>query len=206
MKKLFVCIALLGAGLAAQAQNQDSRWRFYGSLGAASGGEEIVSGNVVTDGTQQVTPFSLRPGDGIQKRIGFDYRLADRFTLQASMGHMSGEPSGYNGGFDFTVVSAELMGFVDVYAGLRLGAGVRKSSAELRGSGVVANWPGNGVLTSKGGAVAELQYMFVGADRPTGKSVPQFGISLRAVTEKFEHGLIGEINGDHREVALVVYY
>ena len=200
MKKLIVCIAVVGASLAAHAQ--DSNWRFCGGLGAASGGEPIGSGNVVEEGTGKITPFTISPGDGIQKRVGFDYRLADRITLQASLGHMAQEPSGYNGAYDFTVVSAEFMGFVDVFAGLRLGAGLRKSSAELRGKGVVANSAVNGVFTSSGGVVAEMQYMFFGADKPKG---PQFGISLRAVSEKFNHTL-GELNGDHKEIGLVVYY
>lgn len=200
MKKLITCIAVLGASLAAHAQ--ESNWRFYGGLGAASGGEQIASGTVVEIGSGKVVPFSIGPGDGIQKRIGADYRISDRFTLQGSIGHTSSEPTGYNGAWDFTVVSAEFMGFVDIYAGLRLGAGLRKSSAELRGSGVTADAAVNGVFTSKGGAVVELQYMLVGADKPKG---PQFGISLRAVTEKFNHTL-GELNGDHKEVAMVVYY
>lgn len=200
MKKFAVCMAMMCAGMAVQAQ--ESNWRFYGGLGAASGNETIGSSYITEVGTGKITPFTIAPGEGIQKRVGFDYRVADRFTLQASLGHMAQEPTGYNGAFDYTVVSAELMGFVDIYAGLRLGAGLRKSSAELRGKGVVEKAEANGVYTSNGGVVAELQYMFIGADRPKG---PQFGISLRAVTEKFNHTL-GELNGDHKEIGIVVYY
>ncbi|MBC7916286.1 MAG: hypothetical protein H7Y28_00615 [Rhodoferax sp.] len=200
MKKLIVCIAMVGASLAAHAQ--DSNWRFVGGLGAASGGEKITSGDITVIGTTQVVPYSVGPGEGIQKRIGFDYRVASRFTLQATIGHMSSEPSGVNGSYDFTVVPAEFMGFVDLPYGLRLGAGLRKSSAELRGKGVVENSPVNGTFKSDGGAVVELQYMFSGADKPKG---PQFGISLRAVSEKFKHTL-GELNGDHKEIGVVLYY
>jgi hypothetical protein len=200
MKKLIICITVASASLAAHAQ--ESNWRFFGGLGAASGGEEITSGTITVVGTSQTIPFRVGPGDGIQKRVGFDYRIADRFTLQASVGHMSSDPMGINGSYDFTVVPLEFMGFVDVAYGLRFGVGVRKSSAELSGKGVVANSPVNGTFKSDGGVVAELQYMFVGADKPKG---PQFGISLRAVSEKFKHTL-GELNGDHKEIGLVVYY
>ena len=200
MKKLIVCMAMAGASLAAHAQ--DSNWRFFGGLGAASGGEEITSGTITVIGTTQTYPYSVGPGDGIQKRIGFDYRVADRFTLQASIGHMSSEPSGVNGSYDFTVVPVEFMGFVDIAYGLRLGAGFRKSSAELRGKGVTANSPINGTFKSDGGSVVELQYMFTGAEKRKG---PQFGISLRAVSEKFNHTL-GELNGNHKEIGLAVYY
>lgn len=203
MKKLIVCVAMAGASLAAHAQ--ESNWRFFGGLGAASGGEEITSGTITVIGTTQTIPFSVGPGDGIQKRIGFDYRVADRFTLQASIGHMSSEPQGINGSYDFTVVPVEFMGFVDIAYGLRFGAGIRKSSAELRGKGVVANSPVNGTFKSDGGTVVELQYLFSNGERKTGKSVPQFGISLRSVSEKFNHAL-GELNGNHKEIGLAIYY
>jgi hypothetical protein len=200
MKRWMVCVAVASACMGAYAQ--DSNWRFFGGLGAASGGEKITSGEITVTGTTQVVPYSVGPGEGIQKRIGFDYRIADRFTLQTSIGHMSSEPSGVNGSYDFTVVPVEFMGFVDVVYGLRVGAGLRKSSAELRGKGVVANSPVNGSFRSDGGAVVELQYMLTGADKPKG---PQFGISLRAVSEKFKHAL-GELNGDHKEIGFLVYY
>ena len=58
------------------------------------------------------------------------------FTLQASVGPMSSEPSGSNGSYDLTVVPLELMGFVDVAYGLRIGAGC----ASLRQSCVARAW------------------------------------------------------------------
>lgn len=200
MKKFVVCMAVLGASLAVHAQ--DSNWRFFGGLGAASGGEEITSGLIQVIGTSQTIPFRVGPGDGIQKRIGFDYRIADRFTLQASVGHMSSEPMGINGSYDFTVVPVEFMGFADVAYGLRVGLGLRKSSAELGGKGVLADSPVNGTFKSNGGSVVELQYMFTGVEKRKG---PQFGVSLRAVSEKFNHAL-GELNGDHKEIGLALYY
>lgn len=200
MKKFVVCLALLGIGLAAHAQ--ESNWRFFFGLGAASGGGDIDSGTITTEGKNQVVDFTVGPGNGIQKRIGFDYRIADRFTLQASIGHFTAEPMGYNGSYDYTVVPVEFMGFMDVVGGLRVGAGFRKSSSELRGGKLAANSPFNGTYKSDGGVVAEIQYMFSGAGNRKGA---QFGISLRAVTEKFNHTL-GELNGDHKEIGVVVYY
>jgi hypothetical protein len=203
MKKMLVCLAVLAGGVAAHAQ--DSKWRFFAGLGAANGGETITNGVIVIRGTTQQVPFDIAPGVGIQKRIGADYRIADRFTLQGSIGHSSSEPTGDNGSYDFTVVPVEFMGFVDVVAGFRLGAGLRISSAELRGAGVVANDPTIGTFKSSGGTVFEAQYLFSSTEGRTGKSVPQFGVSLRSVTEKFTHTL-GELNGNHYEVGIAVYY
>ena len=177
MKKMIVCAAMFGASLAAHAQ--DSNWRFYFGLGASSGGDTLYSGIKTIDGSNQVVDYTISPGNGIQKRIGFDYRIADRFTLQASVGHYNADVSGYNGGFDFTIVPVEFMGFMDVASGLRIGAGLRKSSAELRATGVVASAPFAGTFKSDGGAVLEVQYLFSSAERKNGKLVPQFGISLR---------------------------
>ena len=83
MKKLIICITVASASLAAHAQ--ESNWRFYLGLGASSGGDVIYSGIKTIEGSNQVVDYTISPGHGIQKRIGFDYRVADRFTLQAAV-------------------------------------------------------------------------------------------------------------------------
>lgn len=203
MKKFLVCIVMVGASFAVTAQ--DSKWRFLAGLGSAGGGEKITSGTLTTIGTNKVLPFDIQAGVGIQKRIGLDYRLADRFTLQGSIGHSVSEAMGIDGSMSFTTVPVELMGFVDVAAGLRIGAGVRQSSADLQGTGLAANASVNGTFVASTGAVLELQYLFANAEPRNGKSVPQFGISVRSVGESFNHAL-GTLNGDHYEIGLVVYY
>ena len=200
MKKLIIGATLAAASLAAQAQ--DSNWRFYLGLGASSGGETVVSGIKTVDGTSQVIDYSIAAGNGLQKRVGFDYRLGERFTLQASIGHYVSEVTGYNGSIDFTIVPVEFMAFADIAAGVRVGAGLRQSSAEMRTTGIAANAPFAGTFKSNGGTVVELQYLFANGERKKGA---QFGISLRRVNEKFNHAL-GELNGDHSEVAMTVYY
>jgi len=203
MKKTLIAAALLAASMAANAQ--DSNWRFFAGLGYAGGGEKLFSGTIVTIGTSKVTPYDIQAGTGFQQRIGAEYRLGERFTVQGSIGHSASEAMGINGSADFTTIPVELMGFVEAGYGFRLGAGVRQSSAELRGTGVSANFPLNGTYTGNTGAVVEIQYLFKNGNAQSGISPTQFGLSVRSVTETFTHTL-GQLHGDHYEVGVVLYF
>jgi hypothetical protein len=133
MKKAGICIAMLAASLAAQAQ--ESPWRFFGGIGYAQGGEKITSGTVTNVSTKLVIPYDIQAGTGFQQRLGAEYRLSERFTMQGSIGHSTSEAMGIDGSYEFTTIPLELMGFAEIAYGLRVGAGVRQSSAELRGTG-----------------------------------------------------------------------
>jgi hypothetical protein len=203
MKKLLIAITILAGSMAATAQ--DSRWRFVAGLGYADGGEKIVSGTITTIGTNKVTPYDIQSGVGFQERIGAEYRLSDRLTIQASIGHSASEAMGIDGSFDFTTIPLEFMGFAELGNGFRLGAGLRQSHAELRGTGKVADFPLNGSYVGSQGSVLELQYLFKNGAALSSVSPTQFGLSLRSVTESFTHTL-GTLNGDHYEVGVVLYY
>ena len=150
-------------------------------------------------------PFEIRAGTAFQERLGVEYRVSPRFTLQGSIGHSTNSPMGYDGSLDFTVIPVEIMGFVELGAGLRFGAGLHQSSAEMRGTGKAANAPINGTYAGNMGAVLELQYLFGSGASDANKSVPQFGLTLRGVTEKFASP-VGDLNGDHYAVGVVLYY
>lgn len=203
MKKTAAALAL--AALAMGASAQESPWRFVAGLGYANGGEKIASGTITTIGTNHVVPYDIQAGTGFQFRLGAEYRLSDRVALQATLGHSSSDAMGIDGSYEFTVVPLELMGFVDVASGFRIGLGARQSSAELRGTGVAANSPVNGTFVSSQGAVLEVQYLFANGTAPRSNAGPQFGISLRGVNETFTHTL-GTLNGNHVELGVVVYY
>ena len=203
MRNATIALVLLAASLGAQAQ--ESHWRFMAGLGYADGGEKIASGTITTIGTNHVQPFDIQSGNGFQFRVGAEYRLSDRIALQGSLGHSSSEAMGINGSYDFTVIPFELMAFVDIASGWRIGLGARQSSAELRGTGVSANSPVNGTFVSSQGAVLEVQYLFQSEGAGRSKSMPQFGLSLRGVNEKFTQTL-GTLNGNHVEIGAVIYY
>jgi hypothetical protein len=203
MKKVLIAIVILLSSMAASAQ--DSPWRFVAGLGYADGGEKLVSGTITTIGTNKVTPYDIQSGVGFQVRVGAEYRWTDRLSLQATIGHSASEAMGIDGSFDFTTIPLELMGFVELGAGFRLGAGLRQSHAELRGTGKVENFPLNGSYTGNQGSVVEVQYLFQNGSGQGGRAPAQFGLSLRSVTETFPHAW-GPIKGDNVEVGVVLYY
>jgi hypothetical protein len=203
MKKVLLAIAILAGSMAATAQI--SPWRFVAGVGYADGGEKIVSGTITTIGTNKVTPFDIQSGIGFQARMGAEYRLTDRFSIQGSIGHSASEAMGIDGSLDFTTIPLELMGFAELGMGFRVGAGLRQSHAELRGTGKTEGFPLNGNYVGNQGSVVELQYLFDNGTGQNGASPTQFGLSMRSVMETFTHTL-GTLKGDHYEVGVVLYY
>lgn len=200
-----VIAALLVLGCAA-AQAQESPWRFYAGLGLADGGDTVVSGVIVTDVTNKQTPFIIKAGEGFQMRAGMEYRLSNRFTVQGSVGYAISDPMGYNGSFTFTNIPVEAMAFVQVTEGFRLGAGLRKSTASLTGTGVAKNASINGDYTSSVGQVLEAQYLFGSpANNHQRATSSQFGVSVRLVREEFSY-LDAKLKGDHYEVGAALYF
>ncbi len=198
IQPLVLAVLMVGSSWA-QAQ---SNWRFIAGAGIADGGETITAGNIVTDGTNKLTPYSIKAGGGTQLRAGMEYRLMDRLSLQGSLGYHVSDPMGYNGSLTFTAVPIELMAFVAITESMRLGAGVRKTTGELKGTGVAAAWSVNGTYSGSIASVAEAQYLF----GPTNaKSGAQFGVSIRTVNETLTHDGLS-INGNHYEVGAALYF
>jgi hypothetical protein len=203
MKKMTVALVLVG--VCALAHADGSNWRFYSALGMASGGETITSGTITTVGTNSQVNFKVKPADGLQFRMGVDYRILQRLTLQGAIGYGVSDPMGMNGSMTFTTIPVELLGFVNITDALRIGGGMRKTSAEMKASGVSATWSGVGTYTSTPGTVVEVQYLFpISSGQPTYQR-SQFGISLRYVTESFSHNSV-TYDGNHYEVGMALYY
>ena len=201
MKKVIAVFAVATA--CALAQAEPSNWRFLASIGLAGGGEQITEGSITTVGTSNTHQFQITAGDGMQFRVGADYRLLPRLTLQTSVGYSSTAPMGMNGSLTFTTIPVELLAFVDITSSLRIGGGARKTQADMKATGVSEGWIGAGTYSGSQGGVVELQYL-------TGFSAQtrtQSGVSLRYVTETLTHDRTGtSFNGNHYELAVAVYY
>lgn len=203
MKKLMLGLALATMAQFAQADD-GSAIRFYAGIGITHGGDTLASGEIQNEQSGVLTPFNIRPGTSAELRVGADYRLSDRFHIQASVGYADQSPQGTNGSLDFRENPIELMGFANIWQGLRVGAGVRKSYAQFSGSGVGAEWPGLGKYTSSHGSVLEVQYLF-STDGHYESQHGLGGLSLRVVNEDLTHDNY-TINGHHYEFGGVLYY
>lgn len=201
MKKMIAALAVMASCAGGHAQV--SNWRAFASVGLAGGGEQITEGDIVIRGTTTSHHFQIKAGDGMQFRVGGDYRLLPRLTLQGSVGYSTNAPMGDNGSLTFTTVPVEVLAFVDLTHSLRIGGGARKTRADIKATGVAEGWPVTGDYESSGGAVVELQYLtaFSAQDKT------QFGISLRYVTEAYTHRRTGfRFNGNHYELAAALYF
>jgi len=204
-KKILLSLALAAPCLAAHADDSDSNWRFYAGIGIAHGGDTIVSGDIVQEGTNLTIPFDVKAGTATELRLGADYRIGNRFTIQASVGHADEAPTGINGSLDFKTTPLELLGFVNITEGLRVGAGVRKTYAHMSTTGVASAWGIDGTYTGKAGSVLEAQYLFGSSNSPQKVQHNLFGLSLRVVNETLEHEGYS-LNGHHYEIGGAYYY
>lgn len=201
MKRGLAALALMVSCACAQAEVSD--WRFLASIGLAGGGEQITEGSITTVGTNNTRHFQINVGDGMQYRLGADYRLMGRLTLQASIGYSATAPMGMNGSLTFTTVPLEVLAFLDLGDSLRIGGGARKTQGDMKATGVSEGWIGAGPYDGSNGGVVELQYL---SSRST-QDRTQFGVSLRYVTETFTHNRTGvQFNGNHYELAAALYY
>lgn len=203
MKKVLMGVAVWGA--CALAQAQDSNWRFFAAAGMSNGGDTITSGTITTVGTGSVVPFEIKPGTGTQFRVGADYRLSEGLRLQGSIGRAVSDPMGMDGSLEFTTTPIELMGFVNLSEAFRVGGGVRKTAAEMTGSGKAAGMPQLGSYSSTLGTVLEAQYLFSTSEVKSSTAKPQLGLSVRWVNESFSHDG-GNFSGRHYEVGVAFYY
>lgn len=201
MKKMIAALAVMASCACAHAQV--SNWRFFVGVGVAGGGEQITEGTITTVGTTTSHHFQINAGDGMQYRVGADYRLLGRLTLQASVGYSTTAPMGMNGSLTFTTIPVEVLAFLDLTESLRVGGGARKTEADMKATGVAEGWVGAGPYQGSNGGVVELQYLTA----RRGQDNTQFGISLRYVTETFTHNRTGtRFNGNHYEVAAALYF
>jgi hypothetical protein len=202
MKTFFTSACLLACIV---AHADDSPWRLYAAGGTATGGDTVFNGRLIEDETNKVTPFEIKPGTGIPLRLGAEYRLSSTLSLRGSLGRMVTDPMGYNASATFTTTSTEAMGLFFLTDALRLGIGVRQSTAVMQGTGLAENMPSIGAYTGKNGAVIEAQYLFSNDTARPKSRQPQVGVTLRLVSESFQRNDL-TMNGDHYEVGLALYF
>ena len=80
MKKLVVIAAALTCCMAAQAE--ESLVRFFGSVGAGFGGDELASGTYTNGNT-----FSIKAGNGATLAAGVSIPVSDLVDVQLSVGY-----------------------------------------------------------------------------------------------------------------------
>jgi len=200
MKNCLIACMIVTSAMAAQAEAP--KLRLYGNLGHGFGGDALVQGTWSTG-----EPWDLRAGSGPVLALGADFRIADRITVQGSVGHQRYSIDGTNGNVVFSRVPVELLGFYSLTQQFRLGLGVRKSqNAKVVGGGVASSV--YRTYDSSLGAVLEGQYLF-SAPSTTARA-PVVGVHLRLVSEAYTQNNGGagaeKISGNHVAAGLVFYY
>jgi hypothetical protein len=197
--QLVACALVLGAVLA--HADEPSKWRFVGRIGMGFGSTPLEEGYYANDGST----WELSSGNGLKYALGADYRIAEKVTLQATIGKERSTVPANDADLKFSRTPIELMGFFDVSKDIRLGLGLRKSiDAKVQASGAGIGFPSVGKWDSSVGGVLEAQYIFASTTRLDG-GPGQFGTNLRFVNETFTKGAVTK-KADHFELGLFLNY
>lgn len=203
MKSAMVIGALAFASLSATAQ--ESKWGLVAAVGWADGGDEIFAGQLVdVSNPAKVTDFNIKTAKAVQLRVGPEYRFNDRFSVQATVGRSVSDPMGVNASLTFTTTPVEVIANVKALPNVMIGIGGRKTFADLKGTGIAANYPILGSYDSSGGAVLEFKYLF-SVPSKSSQFNAALGAHARFVSEKFTFQKF-ELNGNHYELGLTLHY
>jgi len=190
-KRLAIAALAVAAAFSAQAAEPSSEWHFLVGTGLTFGGDKLNTTVTYKNGND----VNLRAGELIALYAGLDFRFANRFSLQTTIGYHVDDRTASNGDVTFDRVPIELLGYYGVTDQVRLGGGVRYvESPKLSGSGIASGTKGEFDNTT--GAVLEGEYLFT----------PKFGLKIRGVSETYKlKGSSKSVNGSHAGV-LVSYY
>jgi hypothetical protein len=203
-KQMVAALLVFGSAMALAQEASPPSVRLFGNFGYGFGGDTLASGTYTNGST-----YEVKAGTGVQFAIGADARVAEKVTIQGSVGYHSHSTTASNGEIAFKRTPIELLAFYDVTKQFRLGGGVRKSTgAEMTVSGAAVGSAAAGKYDSSTGAVLEGQYFFSPAASTAGSRKAQFGLSLRYVTENYtlQNSNTGAKNGNHGAIGLVMYY
>lgn len=202
MKQWLICFVIATAGATAQAQAPVVR--FLANVGYSAGGDTLASGNYVSGAS-----YSINAGKGVTLAVGADFRVAEKVTVQATVGHHQDSTNASNGEIAFKRAPVELLGFYEMSENFRLGGGLRKAqNAEVTASGAAAGISAAGSYESTLGAVLEGQYFFNSQRYSAAEHKALWGVGVRFVNESFKqtNSTAGSKNGSHLAISFLFYY
>jgi hypothetical protein len=198
MKKDWLAIAALALGFVCtvHAAEPERAVRPLVGAGLTFGGATLYTVQY-NDGTSS----NIHAGGLVDVYAGVEFRIAEAFSLQATVGYHVDDRGARNGSLRFERFPIELLGHYRIDPHWRAGGGVRfVQSPRVTGSGVLG---GNDVsFDSTTGGVVEGEYLILPASRRV-----QVGVKLRYVAERYQlQGGGPSISGNHVGVMGSVYF
>jgi hypothetical protein len=193
MKKFLAMAALtMSAALPASAEGvYDNSGHFIGGLGLTFGGKTLVTVHFTNGDSENV-----KSGGLVHLYGGYEYRLASRFSVQATIGYHVDDINAKNGSVKFDRYPLEILGHYGVTDNVRIGGGVRYvMNPEVSSSGAAS--VGDYEFDNATGLVVEAEYLVT----------PHIGVKLRGVSEKYQmKGSSNSVRGDHGGIYASYYF
>ncbi|SFH00913.1 Outer membrane protein beta-barrel domain-containing protein [Duganella sp. CF458] len=193
MKKFVFAISTILATMgAAQAQTQavERPLRFLVGTGVSHGGDTLATAEYESGWSRDV-----KAGGLVYFTFGANYRLDEEFSIQGTLNYHVDDASAKNGKLKFERFPVEVLGYYHMDENWRVGAGLRYiKSAKLSSDGAAPDVGGKSDSTVSG--VVELEYFFI----------PQVGMKVRYVKEKFKAAGMRDVNADHFGISGNFYF
>jgi hypothetical protein len=191
MKKIFALAALAIAASAAQAAQETNSVHFLVGMGLTGGGDKWATLHYQDGSSANITFGGL-----LDVHAGVEYRFANRFSLDTTIGYHFDNQSASNGSMRFERYPLEILGHYAVTDQVRLGGGMRYvMSPKVVSSGVVGG--NNHDFDNTTGVVLEGEYLFS----------PQMGLKLRGVSESYKlTGSSTSYSGNHVGLMFNYYF
>jgi len=166
--------------------------KFVVALGVGSGGETLVTEYYTNNSTS-----ATKAGSGAQLSIGFEDRLNEYFSAQATGGYQQESTNASNGNVRFSRFPLEFLGYYHLNGSWRVGGGLRLDiNPKLSGAGA-GSAVGTVDFNNATGAVEEVEYLFG----------QHFGLKLRGIQENFtQSGYSTKISGNQIGLFFDYYY
>jgi len=193
MKKYFAVAALtLSAAFPVCAEGvYDNSGHFLMGMGLTFGGKTLATVHFTNGDSENV-----KSGGLVHLYAGYEYRLASRFSVQATIGYHVDNVSARNGDLKFSRYPLEVLGHFGITDNVRIGGGVRYvMNPEISSSGAASI--GDYEFDDTTGAVIEAEYLIT----------PHVGVKLRGVSEKYKmKGSSTSVRGDHGGIYASYYF
>jgi len=192
MKKILAISALsLATSLPAFADTYNNSGHFLLGAGLTFGGETLAT-VTYTDGSSS----DIKSGGLVHFYGGYEYRFANRVSIQTTLGYHVDDRSAKNGSVRFTRYPVEVLGYYGLSDELRIGGGLRYvMNPEISSSGVISGT--NYSFDDTSGIVLEGEYMVS----------QHVGVKVRAVSEKYKlQSSSPSISGNHGGIYANYYF
>jgi hypothetical protein len=184
-------LAIAAAIPASAADVYDNSGHILLGMGLTFGGKTLVTVHFTNGDSENV-----KSGGLVHFYGGYEYRMANRFSVRTAIGYHVDDINAKNGSVKFDRYPLEVLGHYGITDNVRIGGGLRYvMNPKISSSGAAS--VGDYKFDDATGFVIEAEYLIS----------PHVGVTLRGVSEKYQlKGSSNSVRGDHGGIYANYYF